>query len=211
MPFFVVTRLGLNSSIRLQCNDLLLLDLWAHAQSLSLENSMLVWLSPFLYSNGQSRRMIREFFIRLRMFGCVISLLSMVPSRTFDSSIDPPGIFSMQAYRLIYTILWPFSSVATVRMACNVRWHIRSDHCKTNLVPIGVLIREYFLVIVCVNWDRYTFDNLKCLFEHLIVCGDYYHGVDITFQLCKGLCQDLTSWLIQFTIIRGVDIASLLT
>ncbi len=48
---------------------------------------------PFLYSNGQSKRMILGFLIFLLILGWVISLLIMTPSNTSDSSRVPPGIF----------------------------------------------------------------------------------------------------------------------
>lgn len=40
------------------------------------------------------------------------------------------------------TVLAPFSSRATVRMALSASLHIMSDHRETNLVPIAVLIRR---------------------------------------------------------------------
>ena len=52
------------------------------------------WLSPFLYSKLQSRRTIRGFSIRRRIFGCVTSLFNITPRRTQESSIVPPGIYS---------------------------------------------------------------------------------------------------------------------
>ena len=106
-------------------------------QSSSLVISMLVWDSPFLYSRGQSRRTIRGFSMRRRILGCVMSLLSMRPSRTLLSSISPPGTFSTRAYRLMSTSVLPLpASHVTVRTALRARSHIRSIHRETNLVPI---------------------------------------------------------------------------
>lgn len=105
-------------------------------QSSSLLTSMLVWLSPFLYSSGQSRRTIRGLRINLRILGCVISLLSMTPSNTVESSIWPPGTFSILAYRLVSTSILPPCSSETVRTALRASPHMRSDQRDTNLVPI---------------------------------------------------------------------------
>lgn len=66
-------------------------------QSSSFEISMLVCDSPFLYSSVQSSRTTLGFSILLLILGCVMSLLSMTPSRTLLSSISPPGTFSTRA------------------------------------------------------------------------------------------------------------------
>ena len=98
MPFSVMTRSGLSSTIFSTiirtCSSSISCIL---AQSASFEISMFVWLSPFLYSNGQSSSTILGFWILLRIFGCVISLLSIIPSSTLLCSISPPGIFSTRA------------------------------------------------------------------------------------------------------------------
>lgn len=99
--------------------------------------SIFVCDSPFLYSSGQSRRMILGFSILRRIFGCVISLLIITPSITSLFSISPPGIFSIRAYRLMSTSRFPPpTSKETVLTAFKARLHISSDHLETNLVPI---------------------------------------------------------------------------
>ena len=106
-------------------------------QSSSFVISMLVCDSPFLYSSGQSSRMMRGFSILRRILGCVMSLLSMTPSNTLLSSISPPGTFSTRAYRLISTSFLPLPiSHVTVRTALSASPHMRSDHLETYLVPI---------------------------------------------------------------------------
>mmetsp|Transcript_115780 Transcript_115780/g.323807 ORF Transcript_115780/g.323807 Transcript_115780/m.323807 type:complete len:232 (+) Transcript_115780:388-1083(+) len=64
------------------------------SQSDSFVISTLVWLSPFLYSSGQSRRTTRGFLMIRRMRGCVMSLLNITPSKTWHSESSPPEIFS---------------------------------------------------------------------------------------------------------------------
>jgi hypothetical protein len=141
-PFSVKTRSGLNEMILwdkcLICSSSISSTRF---QSASFEISMLVCDSPFLYSSGQSNNRIRGFSMRRRMAGWVTSLLSMMPFKTRESSISPPGTFSTRAYRLMSTSFRPFSSLETVRMACKASWHMRSDHLETNLVPIEVLIK----------------------------------------------------------------------
>jgi hypothetical protein len=113
-------------------------------QSSSFETSMLVCDSPFLYSSGQSSRIILGFSILRRILGCVMSLFSMTPSSTLLSSISPPGTFSMRAYRLMSTSFLPLpASQLTVRTALSARLHMRSDHRETNLVPIEDEMRLY--------------------------------------------------------------------
>ena len=113
-------------------------------QSSSFVISMFVCDSPFLYSSGQSKSTIRGFSILLLMFGCVISLLTMTPSRTVLSSISPPGIFSTRAYRLMSTSLRPPPwSKVTVRTAFSARLHIMSDHLETNFVPMDAAMSVY--------------------------------------------------------------------
>lgn len=70
-PFSVMTRSGLNSRIlshnALTCSSSICRTLF---QSVSLLISMLVCDSPFLYSKGQSKRMIR---------GCLLSVHVNIP------------------------------------------------------------------------------------------------------------------------------------
>lgn len=54
------------------------------------------WLSPFLYSSEQSRRTMRGFLIRRRILGWVTSLFTMIPRKTQESSLKPPGIWQTQ-------------------------------------------------------------------------------------------------------------------
>ena len=44
---------------------------------------------------------------RRRILECVTSLFSITPRITLQSSISPPGIFSIRAYRLISTFFVP--------------------------------------------------------------------------------------------------------
>mmetsp|Transcript_26210 Transcript_26210/g.73546 ORF Transcript_26210/g.73546 Transcript_26210/m.73546 type:complete len:210 (+) Transcript_26210:520-1149(+) len=67
------------------------------SQSDSLVISTFVWLSPFLYSNGQSRSTTRGFLMIRRMRGWVMSLLNITPSSTSHSDNSPPEIFSTLA------------------------------------------------------------------------------------------------------------------
>ena len=65
--------------------------------SVSLLISRLVYDSPFLYSKVESNNNILGFLIYLLIPGCVISLLTITPSKTQHSSKVPPGIFSTLA------------------------------------------------------------------------------------------------------------------
>mmetsp|Transcript_16379 Transcript_16379/g.25946 ORF Transcript_16379/g.25946 Transcript_16379/m.25946 type:complete len:226 (+) Transcript_16379:946-1623(+) len=96
---------------------------------------MLVWLSPFLYSRGLSRRMMRGLTIFLRMLGLTISLEIAIPLRTLDSSRKPPGIFSTRMYRLISTTLVFISVMVTLRTAWMAILQMRSPKRRTYLVP----------------------------------------------------------------------------
>ncbi len=155
-PFSVITRSGLRARIAshmcLTCSS----SIWRiRFQSSSLLISMLVWDSPFLYSSGQSRRMIRGFSILLRIFGCVMSLFSITPSRTLLSSISPPGTFSTRAYLLMSTsFLPPPTSCEIMRTAFSARLHISSDHRATNLVPIEEEMSEYIALSSCMSTGR---------------------------------------------------------
>mmetsp|Transcript_27506 Transcript_27506/g.82914 ORF Transcript_27506/g.82914 Transcript_27506/m.82914 type:complete len:329 (-) Transcript_27506:137-1123(-) len=97
-PFSVMTTSGFTLMMSSQtffisssscCNNF--------SQSASLVISTLVWLSPFLYSNGQSSSTTRGFLMTRRMRGWVMSLLNMTPSRTSHSDNSPPEIFSTLA------------------------------------------------------------------------------------------------------------------
>ena len=59
--------------------------------------SICVWDSPLRYSSPTSSKRILGFSIRRRMLACVMSLFSITPSRTRESSIESPGIFSVRA------------------------------------------------------------------------------------------------------------------
>lgn len=144
-PFSVMTRSGFRaiiaSHMAFTCSSSICR---MRFQSSSFEISMLVCDSPFLYSSGQSSSTTLGFSIRLLIFGCVMSLLSMTPSSTLLSSISPPGTFSTRAYRLMSTSFLPSpTSHATVLTAVRAKLHMRSDHLETNLVPIDALMRPY--------------------------------------------------------------------
>mmetsp|Transcript_60046 Transcript_60046/g.167555 ORF Transcript_60046/g.167555 Transcript_60046/m.167555 type:complete len:205 (+) Transcript_60046:543-1157(+) len=97
-PFSVMTRSGFTF---ITSSQIFLISssscCKSFSQSHSLVTSTFVWLSPFLYSSGQSRSTTRGFLISLRILGCVMSLLSMTPSSTTHSDKSPPGIFSTLA------------------------------------------------------------------------------------------------------------------
>ena len=98
---------------------------------------ILVWLSPFLYSSGQSSKIILGFLIVLLILGWVISLLTITPYNTSQSSRVPPGIFSTLAYLLIYKFnLLLVPALITVFVALIVRLEINFPHLLANLVPI---------------------------------------------------------------------------
>eukprot|EP00732_Lithocolla_globosa_P003949 Lithocolla_globosa_v1_NODE_3401_length_1681_cov_48.214505.p2 type:complete len:145 gc:universal NODE_3401_length_1681_cov_48.214505:763-1197(+) len=103
-------------------------------------NSPSNWDSAFLYSRLQSKRIIRGFSMRRRIDVWVTSLFNITPSKTRQSSISPPGIFSTLAYRLISISLRPASSFATQRTASRAIPHMRSLHRLTNLVPMQLLM-----------------------------------------------------------------------
>lgn len=112
---------------------------WSRASHIafSVFNSILVWLSPFLYYKGQSKRIILGFLIYLLIFGWVISLLTITPSRTSDYSKVPPGIFSTLAYLLISRLsLFLAPYLITILVALIVKFEISLPHLLANLVPI---------------------------------------------------------------------------
>lgn len=45
--------------------------------------------------------------------------------------------------------------------------------------------REHLLVVVHVYGDRDALDDLECLFQGLVVCGDDHDGMDVAFELGK--------------------------
>lgn len=126
-------------------------------QSSSLEISMLVCDSPFLYSSVQSSSTTLGFSILLLILGCVMSLFTMTPSSTVLSSISPPGIFSTRAYLLMSTsCLSAPTCFDTVRTAVRARLHIMSDHLETNLVPMDEEIRPYICSSLVVSTGMET-------------------------------------------------------
>mmetsp|Transcript_112557 Transcript_112557/g.363561 ORF Transcript_112557/g.363561 Transcript_112557/m.363561 type:complete len:219 (-) Transcript_112557:755-1411(-) len=82
-PFSVMTRSGftlmMSSHIFLISSSSCCSSL---SQSASLVISTFVWLSPFLYSRGQSSSTTRGFLISRRILGWVMSLLNITPSST---------------------------------------------------------------------------------------------------------------------------------
>lgn len=85
IPFSVMTISGFHLRISLH----IMAISWVYCSrashmAFSVLSYMFVWLSPFLYSNGQSSKMILGFLIVLLIFGWVMSLLTMTPSRTSD-------------------------------------------------------------------------------------------------------------------------------
>ena len=101
-PFSVITTSGFHFKISLHIRATSLISYYnASVISDSLVISMFVIDSPFLYSNVESNNKILGFLISLLIFGWVISLLTITPSRTQQSSNVPPGIFSTFAYLLI--------------------------------------------------------------------------------------------------------------
>mmetsp|Transcript_37015 Transcript_37015/g.82278 ORF Transcript_37015/g.82278 Transcript_37015/m.82278 type:complete len:233 (+) Transcript_37015:882-1580(+) len=98
-PFSVTTTSGLKAMIS---SHIFLIAsssaLSSAAQSSSLVISTLVWFSPFLYSRGQSSSRMRGLAILRRIRpGTTRSLLNMTPFNTLQSSMVPPGIFSIFA------------------------------------------------------------------------------------------------------------------
>ena len=153
---------------------------------------MFVWLSLFLYSNRQPSNRMRGCCILRRMLGRVVSLLRRMPSRTRDSSIEPPGIFS--TYRLMSTVLWPFSSAATVRTAWSARRHMRSPAGDKLGANQGLNERKHFVVRRRVDRNRYLFDDVQRLLESLVVRRYDHDGVDVMLKLSERLREDFTSY-----------------
>mmetsp|Transcript_95723 Transcript_95723/g.249366 ORF Transcript_95723/g.249366 Transcript_95723/m.249366 type:complete len:418 (-) Transcript_95723:500-1753(-) len=108
------------------------------SQSASLVISTLVWLSPFLYSRGQSSRQTRGFLISRRIRGWVMSLLTITPSSTSQSVSSPPESFSTLAYRLTSMSFVPSAFVMqTVCTAFRAKSEMRLPHLLENLVSIA--------------------------------------------------------------------------
>lgn len=83
IPFSVMTISGFHLRISLH----IMAISWVYCSrashmAFSVLSYILVWLSPFLYSIGQSSKIILGFLIVLLIFGWVISLLTITPSRT---------------------------------------------------------------------------------------------------------------------------------
>ena len=101
--------------------------------------STFVWLSPFLYSSGQSSSRMRGRSMRRRILEWVTSLLNMTPSRTAQSDSSPPGIFSSRTYRLMSTSVRSPTLQAIWRTALMAMSTIWSPHRAENLVPMAAV------------------------------------------------------------------------
>ena len=124
IPFPVMVWSGLNSGMHLHCTLTCSAISCMLAQSLSLENSMFVDPLPFCIP-VQSSSMMCGWYVLQCMLGQVMSLFRRTLSRMRDSSIELPGVFSVRAYRLMLTVLCPFSSDARVQMARRARQHMK--------------------------------------------------------------------------------------
>mmetsp|Transcript_23875 Transcript_23875/g.64022 ORF Transcript_23875/g.64022 Transcript_23875/m.64022 type:complete len:261 (+) Transcript_23875:1266-2048(+) len=107
------------------------------SHAFSSVSSMEVWLSPFLYSSVQSSSRMRGFSIFRRILAWTTSLLIITPLSTRQSSMSPPGIFSIFAYRLMSISLRPPSSMVTVATASRARSIITLEKRAMNLVPVA--------------------------------------------------------------------------
>mmetsp|Transcript_45497 Transcript_45497/g.114561 ORF Transcript_45497/g.114561 Transcript_45497/m.114561 type:complete len:205 (-) Transcript_45497:718-1332(-) len=97
-PFSVMTRSGFTLMMSSQTFFISSSSCCrSFSQSASLVISTLVWLSPFLYSSGQSNKTTRGFLMMRRILGWVMSLLNITPSSTTHSESSPPEIFSTLA------------------------------------------------------------------------------------------------------------------
>mmetsp|Transcript_17862 Transcript_17862/g.50310 ORF Transcript_17862/g.50310 Transcript_17862/m.50310 type:complete len:251 (+) Transcript_17862:620-1372(+) len=137
-PFSVMTTSGFRAMISLHTRSIHSSSALSRAaQSSSLVISTLVWLSPFLYSKGQSRSSTRGFSMRRFMRpGATTSLANITPLSTLQSSSVPPGIFSTLAYFLMSISRLPSgSSVTTVFTAWMARSLISVPNRVVNLVP----------------------------------------------------------------------------
>mmetsp|Transcript_30233 Transcript_30233/g.115937 ORF Transcript_30233/g.115937 Transcript_30233/m.115937 type:complete len:218 (+) Transcript_30233:1056-1709(+) len=98
IPFSLITTSGFNlrmsSQIFWTYSSSSCISLW---KSSPLVSSMFVWLSPFWYCTGVSRRTILGFSIRRRIVPLTTSLLNITPLKTLLSFKSPPGIFSTLA------------------------------------------------------------------------------------------------------------------
>lgn len=138
IPFYVITISGFHFKISLHIRAIYCVY-WSRASHIafSVFNYMFVWLSPFLYSRGQSKRMILGFLIYLLILGWVISLFTITPSKTSDYSKVPPGIFYTLAYLLISKLsLFLAPSLITIFVALIVKFEMSFPHLLANLVPI---------------------------------------------------------------------------
>ena len=97
------------------------------SKSSSLVSSSAAADSAFLYSRGQSSRMMRGFLMARFMRGCVESFSIITPRITMQSLSWPPGIFSTFAKRLMSISRCPApSSMVTMCTASSARSQIRS-------------------------------------------------------------------------------------
>mmetsp|Transcript_79445 Transcript_79445/g.177656 ORF Transcript_79445/g.177656 Transcript_79445/m.177656 type:complete len:321 (+) Transcript_79445:584-1546(+) len=139
MPFSVITTSGF--TLRMSSHIFLISSsscIRSFSQSASFVISTLVWLSPFLYSRGQSRSTTRGFLISLRILGCVMSLLNMTPSSTSHWLRSPPDIFSTLAKRLMSISFLPSDLVThTVCAALRAKSEIRFPQRLTNFVSMA--------------------------------------------------------------------------
>lgn len=53
---------------------------------------------------------------------------------------------------------------------------------------------KHLLVVCGVNGDGYALDDLECLFESLVVCGDDNDRVYVALELRQRLGEDFSSW-----------------
>ncbi|KOO27437.1 t-complex protein 1 subunit alpha [Chrysochromulina tobinii] len=136
-PFSVITRSGFIAMMSAHTSLMAFSSSSSRtSHAFSSESSICVCDSPFLYSSVQSSSRMRGFSIRRRIFEWTTSLLIITPLSTRQSSMSPPGIFSVFAYRLMSISLRPASSIATQLTASSASPTSRSESFDTNLVPV---------------------------------------------------------------------------
>lgn len=99
------------------------------------------WLSPFLYSSEQSRRTMRGFLIRRRILGWVTSLFTMIPRKTHESSLKPPGIWQTQGREKIRWVSLAYKNL------CIWKHLLKLSHVQK---------RENISQVTMVHPDHYT-------------------------------------------------------